>query len=1027
MACRMYVCLLALVIGVETAWTQGATATLSGVVVDETNAVLPDTEVRVMNTGTMLRRETKTGAGGGFTFTFLPIGRYIVTVQRQGFTPIEVPNIVLNVNDQISLRLQLKVASVGEQVSVVAEPPRASTSPEVSTVIDRQFVENLPLNGRSFHSLLELTPGVVLTTASGIESGQFSVNGQRANANYFMVDGVSANIAITPGTSIGQGGAGSLPGLSASGGTSSLVSVDALQEFRVLTSSYAPEFGRTPGGQVSISTRSGTNAWHGTLFDYVRNEKFDANDWFANSRGAAKSPLRQNDFGGVFGGPIVRNRSFFFLSYEGLRLRLPQFTITEVPSLAMRQAVPAAIQPFLDAFPLPTGPTFATGLAELAVGYSLPSTSDATSLRVDHAVRGSMNVFGRFVHAPSDTTRRTASQLSSPAVTSFTTRTFTAGATNVLTSRLSNELRVNVSSNDGLDLTRLDDFGGAVPPPDSVLFPPYASRDTALSQFNLNFGVSPGMRQGLNANNIQRQLNIVDNVAMNSGRHDLKFGVDYRRLTPVFGPLKYAISAFFTTPAAVLAGIASTAQVVTRTDTIYPIFTSLSVYAQDTWRATARMTATYGVRWEYNGPPSEKNGRTGFALAPFGDPSAVALAPEGTRPWSATYNNFAPRAGLAYQLSMRERYPTTIRGGVGKFYDLGYGGVGSIYQLSAIKSIPNAPYPLDAAAATPPPLSRNYPLDFLTLFDPSLRLPYTNQWNLAIEQGLGRSHSVSVAYVGAAGRRLIRNEFFVAPNRNFTNLTISGNKGTSDYHSLQVQFDKRLSNGFQALGSYTLGHCMDTASNDSRDNAWIDPATERGPCGYDVRHSFSAAATYALPATGTGRARAIRNGWAVDGIFRARSATPVNIFTGTVLFNLPTLLGIARPDVVPGAAWYLDDPTAPGGRVINRAAFTVPVGRQGNLGRNALRGFAAWQFDLAVHKDIDPPGIPKLQFRAEFFNALNHPNFGNPNNTLNSATFGRATTMLGRSLGSGGLAGGFNPLYQIGGPRSIQLSLKLRF
>jgi hypothetical protein len=194
----------------------------------------------------------------------------------------------------------------------------------VGTVVDRNFVENLPLNGRSFQSLFELTPGVVMTRATFNEQGQFSVNGQRANANYFMVDGVSANIGVSAGAAPGQSAAGSLPALTALGTTNNLVSVDALEEFRILTSSYAPEFGRTPGAQISITTRSGSNKFSGTIFNYFRNDALDANDWFANNRGLKRAAIRQNDFGGVLGGPIARDHAFFFFSYEGLRLRQPQ-------------------------------------------------------------------------------------------------------------------------------------------------------------------------------------------------------------------------------------------------------------------------------------------------------------------------------------------------------------------------------------------------------------------------------------------------------------------------------------------------------------------------------------------------------------------------------------------------------------------------------------------------------------------------------------------------------------------------------
>jgi hypothetical protein len=219
----------------------------------------------------------------------------------------------------------MTLGSTSQSVTVEADVVNVNTTDgTVSTVLDRHFAENLPLNGRSFQTLIMLTPGVVLTPTAFDDQGQFSVNGQRADANYFTVDGVSANFGVTGYFPLVQAAGGALPALSASGGTNSLVSVDAMQEFRVQTSSFAPEFGRTPGGQISIVTRSGTNAFHGTLFEYFRNDVLDANDWFSNFNHLRKPEERQNDFGGVFGGPVIKDKTFFFFSYEGCGCASPR-------------------------------------------------------------------------------------------------------------------------------------------------------------------------------------------------------------------------------------------------------------------------------------------------------------------------------------------------------------------------------------------------------------------------------------------------------------------------------------------------------------------------------------------------------------------------------------------------------------------------------------------------------------------------------------------------------------------------------
>jgi hypothetical protein len=268
------------------------------------------------------------------------------------------------VQDNLEEDFKLAVGSGSETITVVANVEKLNTTDAtVSTLIDNRFVENMPLNGRSFQTLIMLTPGVVVTQTAFDDQGQFSVNGQRADANYFTVDGVSANFGVTGYPPLVQAAGGALPALTAVGGTNSLVSVDAIREFRVQTASFAPEFGRTPGGQISIVTRSGTNQFHGTAFEYFRNSVLDANDWFSNRDHLPKPEERQNDFGGVFGGPILKDKTFFFFSYEGLRLR-PAALETVVPDLASRQQAPTSMQPYLNAYPVPNGSELVSGTAQ---------------------------------------------------------------------------------------------------------------------------------------------------------------------------------------------------------------------------------------------------------------------------------------------------------------------------------------------------------------------------------------------------------------------------------------------------------------------------------------------------------------------------------------------------------------------------------------------------------------------------------------------------------------------------------------
>src|SRR5215471_6918966 len=306
---------------------QTTNGSIAGRVTDPSNASIPAAKVATVNTGTNFRYESATNGAGEYTLANLQPGTYRIEVEKSGFKKLVRPDVTLHVQDALVIDFELPIGSAVETVVVQAGAPLVNTaSATVSTLVDQTFVENMPLNGRSFQTLIMLTPGVVVTQTNAADQGQFSVNGQRTDANYFTVDGVSANFGVTGYSLPVQSAGGALPALSVSGGTNSLVSVDAMQEFRVQSSSCAPEFGRTPGGQISIATRSGTNAFHGTLFEYFRNDVLDANDWFngyTNVPPIPKAKDRQNDFGGVFGGPIVKDKTFFFFSYEGLRLRQP--------------------------------------------------------------------------------------------------------------------------------------------------------------------------------------------------------------------------------------------------------------------------------------------------------------------------------------------------------------------------------------------------------------------------------------------------------------------------------------------------------------------------------------------------------------------------------------------------------------------------------------------------------------------------------------------------------------------------------
>jgi hypothetical protein len=436
-------------LAVSLSMAQSPNGTISGIVLDPSGGVIVGADVLIINNATGVQYPGKANSEGYFVVPNIPPGTYRIQVSNSGFKTIIKPDIVVHVEDALAINFTLPIGSASEIVTVEGGAPLVNTeNTAVGTVIDRNFVEILPLNGRSFNTLLQLTPGVVIAPSSPGAPGQFSIAGKRTDANNFTVDGVSANFGVGQGQNLGQSGTGGAQAFSALGGTSSLVSVDALQEFRVETSSFAPEFGRMPGGQVILTTRSGANGFHGGVFDYFRNTVMDANNWFANAAGDPRAPEHHNDFGGFLGGPIWKDKTFFFFSYEGARLDLPQTTSIRVPSEYARTTAPVAIASYLKAYPLPTDMTITPGVytAPFTGNYSDRATLNATSLRIDHAFNDRFSIFGRYNYAPSQITGPQSGgsfSLTSFQTTSVNTQTLTLGVNMALSPRLSNTIHGN--------------------------------------------------------------------------------------------------------------------------------------------------------------------------------------------------------------------------------------------------------------------------------------------------------------------------------------------------------------------------------------------------------------------------------------------------------------------------------------------------------------------------------------------------------------------------------------------------------
>jgi hypothetical protein len=1013
------------------AWTvgQNATGTLSGTVTDQTGAVIPGVQVELISQERGMVRILVTNGEGAFVAPFLPPDSYSVRVTQPGFTTSQSP-VVVQVGDQISMPIQLKVGSGIGEVSVVESALTLQESATVGTVISREFLENLPLSGRTLQSLVQLSPGVMATSSAfaGFRPGQFSVNGQRESSNSFTVDGISANLGMISGITP-VGAEGNYPSVDAVGSTISIASIDALEEFRIQTSNFSPEFGRSPGAQVSLVTRSGTNLFHGSASGYFRNDALDKNDYFAVRAALPKPEYSNYQFGGALGGPLIRNRTFFFGSYDGLLLHVPRTASRDVPSLGLRQAVTGPMRAILDAYPIPNGATFANGFAAYAATFTNPANSHAGAVRVDHRFGRSATVFGRYTHAPSDSSVRgtggfTNADIAQVTTTAVASDTVTIGSTFTRSKSVFHDFRFNFSRREISSETVMNEFGGAVPVDYAVVAPPFLGSTGALQ--NSFTGTTAAFAVSPKAANGQRQIQAIENVSYVKGSHELKAGVDFRRISSTIGAPPVTLFLRFANQNDVLQGTADLARSTARASERSPRYINLSLFAQDTWRTNPRLTLSYGVRWDYNPPPTASDGRGIPRIVDFSDftKTTVHLNEDGT--WEKRYNNFAPRVGMSYHLRQSPRSSTIVRGGFGVFYDLVSTNAGYAYSsvfspYSTQVSITRTPYPLQDAAATQPVISTSPPYN-VQFFPSDLQTPYSLQWNAMVEQALGSAQMISVSYVANAGRRLYRTQT-VRPNANFTNIFVTTNEDHSNYRALQVQFQRRLVHGFQGLASYTLGRARDTNSGEqdvygNSDDFLVPAALDYGPADFDVRHTGTFALTYSVPDRLYGGVfNTLISGWSIDTIFRARSSTPLEVWSTAVNFSK-----IYRPNLVPGQPIYLDDPKAPGGRRLNRAAFTTPVnGLQGNLGRNTVRGFSAAQLDMSVRRQLRITEQVKAEMRAEVFNAFNRANLANPVYDLANARFGESTATLATSLGN------LNPLYQMGGPRSIQLGVKVRF
>jgi Carboxypeptidase regulatory-like domain/TonB dependent receptor/TonB-dependent Receptor Plug Domain len=1016
-------------------------AEVSGAVQDPSGAIIRKASVEFRDQDTGIRRQTTTNNNGYYHIVGLDPGKYDATVQAQGFKTLTRENIVFQVDDKSQIDFKMQVGQTTESVTVDGSGLTINTTDgSVSTVIERQFVANIPLNGNSFQDLISMTPGVVTESpqngvgnSSPGSNGDFSINGQRTESNYYMVDGVSANVSAGATTGTGVGGTGIVAATSALGTTQSLLSVDDLQEFRVESSSYSAEYGRSPGGQLSFLTRSGTNTFHGSAFDYFRNGSLDANDWFNDELGQPKNEIHQNDFGGTVGGPVSiprlyqgKGKTFFFGSYEGLRLVEPvAASVQYVPDLYLREQAPAALQPILNAFPLPTpggvdyGTPQAPNLAEFFQGYSVPGKIDSSSIRIDQTFTPAFSAFFRFADTPSSVQSRFGAEFINSALD---VQTYTLGTTYALSQSITNQFRLGYSRSSSGSTSGIDSFGGAVPIDlgKAMGNTNGITGQTAEASIVLEIpGSGDSVLETPGQNNQQQQWNVTDTFDIVHRAQQWKFGIDFRQISIVQAP-PFIAFAEYRSAQSILSNSSTVAEYEKNIPS-KPVYNQFALFAQDDWRINSRLSLSGGLRWELAPPPhSATNPQPYTALGDLSNPSSLSLAPDGTPLWHASLGNLAPRLGIAWQANTLKNWATVIRGGGGVFFDTNNETAAfsfNSFGFSAIAEYLSAPMPFttaqqDISVSVAPPYTDLY-------VSPShLQLPYTLEWNTAIEQELGQNNTVTVSYVGSAGRRLstLQELDLSTINPSFDEIFYAVGV-TSDYNALQAKFQRNVSKGVNALVSYTWSHSIDYGSNSTT------LLVTRGNSDFDVRQSFQGGLTWELPhLQSSGLTSGLLNGWALDGRLIARTAFPVTLegnfetdpATGSEFYT--------NVNLVPNQPIYLYGGHFPGGRSLNPAAFAYPAGTNpGNAPRNFARGFGESQVNFAVRREFPLHDRLHLQFRAEAFNILNHPNFGYVDPNLNDSTFGQATQTLNQSLGT------VSSQYQQGGPRSTQFALRFAF
>jgi outer membrane receptor protein involved in Fe transport len=1007
------------------AFSQITSATISGTVKDQTNAVLPGVDVLVKNVDTGLTRSVVTDGNGYFTVPGLPPGSYETRAALPGFGTV-VERFVLAVAQEAGLTLMLKVSAAAESVTVVGASPLVDTrSAAMSAVVSEKTISELPLNGRNYIDLALLQPGVSSfsekdSTSSSNRGTKLNINGMSFRSNSYLLDG--ANMRGYAGTAT----------VSAAETT---LGVETIQEFRVVTNAYSADYGRAMGGVISLVTKSGTNSIHGSGFEFFRDSSMDARNFF--DRGSRPPPFRRNQFGTSVGGPIQKNRLFFFGGVERLQEDLGVTTTTFVPNDAARSGsfapIAAAVRPYLDLYPRANGPDVgvSTGIGVFSYELNQPTRENFYQGRADYTISDKDSIFARYTYDGAD---QTVTAGFPDYATNSVSRNqfFTSEHRRILTSALLNTARFSHSR------LRFEQLPSFLQVPDLA----FIAGENEIGVINVGGLTGIGGTTTNPSSNNSFYWTFSNDLSYVKGRHLLKSGTLIEHLrtnkltaTNIRGSYTFGtVRTFLAGTPTRFVGVPPGAQLErVRPNTLF------GFYLQDDYRTTDRLTLNLGLRYEFYTIPSEANGLDTTLRDVATDRSFTVGAPFGKNP---SLKNWAPRVGFAWDMTGNGK--TAIRGGAGVYHDTD-GPFNSAFGIAAFS-------PPFAATATinnptfPRPASLTAGAASARTIDYNIKQPRGVTYNVSVQRELAGQITATVGYAGSRAYELMSaieanpivpqiqadgSKFFpaggVRRNPAFGPIDYRTNGGHSEYNSLQLSAQKRFSRRYQLQAAYTFAKAMDNMQaqlNADVNNSSVYPQDpydreiEWTRSDFDVRHVFSSNFVWDLPGRETS---VLFGGWQFNGIVTIRSGVPFTPALGATNWSRSgNTSGEDRPNLRPG----LDpDSLVLGGpdRYFDTSAFVLPTqGTFGNSGRNLLTGpsYAMTSVSLVKNTRVGALGSGgQLQLRLELFNLLNRPNFATPDRTVFAA----------QSANEAPLATSGRITRTITSSRQVQLGVKMLF